>query len=146
MLVSVPCGVTSMSAPSRVKPTAMLPSMLRSRTTPVKIAPAQIATADQQKRRAPGALPEILQRQTDEQKPHARRSGERGRPRGCLKGEVGHGVKLRRAAHNVHERVCFMCSSLVGMITLSWCPPLLGKMPISSSVAASTTAMPLDSR
>jgi hypothetical protein len=27
MLVSVPCGTTSISAPSRVKPTAMLPSM-----------------------------------------------------------------------------------------------------------------------
>ena len=32
------------------------------------------------------------------------------------------------------------------MITQSWCPPLLGQMPISSSVAASMNAMPLDSR
>ena len=39
-----------------------------------------------------------------------------------------------------------MCSSSVGMITQSWWPPLLGRMPISVSVAVSITAMPLDWR
>ena len=30
------------------------------------------------------------------------------------------GPNLARASYSVHERVCFMCSSLVGMITQSW--------------------------
>jgi hypothetical protein len=45
MLVSVPDGMTSMSAPNRVNPTAMLVSMLRIITAPVKMAPLQTATA-----------------------------------------------------------------------------------------------------
>lgn len=49
-------------------------------------------------------------------------------------------------SQSVHERVCFMCSILVGMITQSWWPPVLGRMPIRVSVSASITEMPLDSR
>ena len=48
--------------------------------------------------------------------------------------------------HSVHERVCFKCSSVVGTITQSWCPPLLGQMPTSSSVCASMNTIPLDWR
>ena len=55
-------------------------------------------------------------------------------------------TRSERAHHRVHERVCFMCSSLVGMMTQSWCPPLLGRMPIRVSVAVSMTEMPLDWR
>ncbi len=50
----------------------------------------------EQERRAPGAPPEILQRQPREQEPHARRPGRLCRPPGCLQREVGHRVKLRR--------------------------------------------------
>src|SRR5262249_6375538 len=39
-----------------------------------------------------------------------------------------------------------MCSSVLGTMTQSWWPPLLGQMPTSSSVSASMKAMPLDSR
>ena len=47
---------------------------------------------------------------------------------------------------SVQERVCFMCSSVLGTMTQSWWPPLLGQMPTSSSVSVSMKAMPLDSR
>ncbi len=55
-------------------------------------------------------------------------------------------ARSKRAHHRVHERVCFMCSSLVGTITQSWCPPLLGRMPIKVSVEVSMIEMPLDWR
>jgi hypothetical protein len=45
--------------------------------------------------------------------------------------------------YSVHERVCFMCSSDIGMMTQSWCPPLLGNMPTNSSVSASLAEMRL---
>src|SRR5262249_54164191 len=39
-----------------------------------------------------------------------------------------------------------MCSSVRGMMTQSWWPPLLGQMPTNSSVSVSMKAIPLDSR
>ncbi len=45
MLVSAPSGTTIMSAPSRVKPTVMLRSMLCISTAPVKTTPLPKATA-----------------------------------------------------------------------------------------------------
>src|SRR5215831_16653563 len=37
-----------------------------------------------------------------------------------------------------------MCSSVLGTMTQSWWPPLLGQMPTSSSVSVSMKAMPLE--
>ena len=89
MLVSAPSGTTIMSAPSRVKPTAMLLSMLRISVAPVKTTPLADRDGRDQQEAARLAAPEILQRQAGEQ------------------------------PQSVQERVCFMCSSLVGMITQS---------------------------
>ena len=71
-------------------------------------------------------------------------------------GEIPHGasaladwtarIRVDGGAHNVHERVCFICASSVGTITQSWWPPALGRMPIRVSVAVSITAMPVDRR
>ena len=58
--------------------------------------------------------------------------------------EVLKGEAEEQPAHqSVQDRVFFMCSSLVGMMTQSWWPPLLGRMPISVSVEVSMTEMPL---
>ena len=137
MLVSAPSGTTIMSAPMRVKPTAMLRSMLCINVAPVKTTALPIATAAISSRLRALRRPRFCRARLS-------RAASARRPRCPARHEY-----LARSSglqQSVHERVCFMCSSLVGMITQSWCPPLLGRMPISVSVEVSMTEMPLDWR
>ena len=135
MLVSAPSGTTIMSAPMRVKPTAMLRSMLRIRVAPVKTTPLATATAAISRKLRALRRPRFCS---------ARLASSQRRPRrsAVIATKYDHVVQDQ----SVHERVCFICSSLVGMITQSWWPPLLGRMPINVSVEVSMTAMPLDWR
>ena len=96
MLVSVPSGTTSISAPSRVKPTSMLRSMLRISTAPVKTLPAQMATAAKRRRRARLAPPEILQGEVDQEEADARAGRRHSHPSFPRRIEVGHRI-LREA-------------------------------------------------
>ena len=103
-----------------------------------------------------GAQPREAHRHAAVDAAHQSRAGEdhaaRDRDRRDQQKAAGlaAGQILQRQAgeqpQSVQERVCFMCSSLVGMITQSWCPPLLGRMPTRVSVEVSMTEMPLDWR
>ena len=135
MLVSAPSGTTIMSAPMRVKPTAMLRSMLCISVAPVKTTALPIATAAISSRLRALRRPRFWRARLSEQPAHPPDLSSHEGP-----------ARSERAHHRVHERVCFMCSSLVGMMTQSWCPPLLGRMPIRVSVEVSMTEMPLDWR
>ena len=104
MLVSAPSGTTSMSAPRRVNPTAMLQSMLRIRTPPVNTTPPPIATP------ASNSSVRALRR------PRFCRAIPASRKPAALT-EFAH--PPASGSYSVHERVCFMCSTLGGMITQS---------------------------
>jgi hypothetical protein len=71
MLVRAFVGTTSISAPSRVNPTAMLDSMLRHQDGASEDRAAADRHGRQQQQRARPAPSEILQRDAGQQKPDA---------------------------------------------------------------------------